>query len=266
MAFSFLAIARRISKKAIATAGKAGGSRITGTNPLGQKTIKADRDLENLVIDELKMSRIPCVLASEEAGLVEISREPKWKFVLDPLDGSENYKRNVPSYCLGLCYAPLRGRSGDVLESYVINLARPDEFYARKGKGVFRNGKRVRPSRVEEMRKAIVSLDFNGEAAGGRISPARKLALLGCADHRRFGPDLLDMCYTTFGGVDAFVDGRGSLSAVHASGIALLAEDCVLTNEHGRQVDFALEVEASTGIVAAGTKELHAELLAALRR
>lgn len=266
MAFSFLAIARRISEKAAAIAAKAGGSRITGTNPLGQKTIRADTDLEGLVIGELKRAGIPCVLASEEAGLVELSKSPRWKFVLDPLDGSENYKRGVPIYCLGLCYAPINGRSGDILESYVIDLARPDEFYAKRGGGVWRNGKRVRPSSVKSMRGAIISLDFHNEIIYNEIGAKGKLALLQCPDQRRFGPDLLDMCYAACGGVDGFVHGCKTLSAVHASGVALMGEDCVVSDRHGEPINAELDVEESMSVVAAGTKELHAELLAALRR
>jgi len=266
MRLSFLPLARRIAKKAVLVAGREGGARELGENPLGQLTIRADKDLEELVAGELRRAKIPCMLVTEEAGLIEISREPEWKFVLDPLDGSENYKRGIPIYCMGLCCAPAKGRFRDVAESYVFDLARGDEFYSRKGAGVYRNGKRARPGRAERMSEAIVSLDFNMEWTRGKISPAAKLALLGCADHRRFGPDLLDMCYTACGGVDAFVDARASLSAIHASGVALLREDCVLTNEKGEPPDFALEVDARTGVVAAGTKKLHSELLAALRK
>jgi len=266
MGFGFLGIARKIAARARHVPSLEGGKDVVAVNPLGQKTIRADVELENIVASELRRAKVPCVLVTEEAGFIGISKKPKWKFVLDPLDGSENYKRGVPLYCLGLCYAPIDGRMQDVRESYIIELNGGDEFYAKKGNGVLRNGKRVKPSRVAEMHEAIVSLDFNREWVGKRINPAGKLALLDTADMRRFGPDLLDMCYTTFGGVDAFVDARGSLSAIHASGVALLNEDCVVTDEHGKMIDIALEVEARTGVVAAGTKRLHGQLLSALRK
>ena len=262
----FLRIARSIAARAWEVNSLKGGRDIVAVNPLGQKTIRADVELEGIVASELRKAKVPCVLVTEEAGFIGISKKPKWKFVLDPLDGSENYKRGVPLYCLGLCYAPIHGRIPDIRESYIIELNGGDEFYAKRGNGVFRNGRRVRPSKVSDMKKAIISLDFNREWVGNKISPAAKLALFNSADMRRFGPDLLDMCYTTFGGVDGFVDGRGSLSAIHASGVALLNEDCVVTDEHGKRIDIALDVEARTGVVAAGTRKLHSQLLAALRK
>jgi len=266
MRLSFLPLARRIAKKAVLVAEREGGARELGENPLGQLTIRADRDLEELVAGELRRAKIPCILVTEEAGLIEISREPEWKFVLDPLDGSENYKRGVPIYCLGLCYAPITGRFPDILESYIIELNTGDEFYARKGGGAYRNGKRARPSRASDMRGAIISIDLHNEIMHNEISPRATLALLECTDHRRFGPDLLDMCYTACGGVDGFVHGCRTLSAVHASGVALMDEDCTVTETDGKPIAAKLEVDEPMGVVAAGTKKLHAQLLAALRK
>ena len=97
-AFDFLRIARGIGRKAMRIAARGGGTETVATNPLGQKTIRADRELEELVVDELKKATVPCVLVTEEAGFVEISKTPKWCFVLDPLDGSENFKRGIPLF------------------------------------------------------------------------------------------------------------------------------------------------------------------------
>lgn len=266
MRFSFLPFARRIAGKAAAIARRKGGGKMVGRNPLGQMTIRADKDLEELVANELKRAKIPCVLVSEEAGLIELSKEPEWRFVLDPLDGSENYKRGIPIYALGLCYAPINGRMPDVRESHITDLSHGDEFYARKGKGVWRNGVRVKPSKVSSMREAILSLDFHHEIRYRHLSEKAKLGLLECADTRRFGPDLLDICYTACGAIDGFVHGCETLSAVHASGIAMLQEDCMVTDRRGKKIDVPLEVEAPMSVVAAGTRSLHSELLAALRR
>jgi fructose-1,6-bisphosphatase/inositol monophosphatase family enzyme len=120
------------------------------------------------------------------------------------------------------------------------------------------------PSAVKRMRDAIVSLDFHKEIVYRQIGAKGQLALLQCMDHRRFGPDLLDMCYTACGAIDGFVHGCETLSAVHASGVALMQEGCVVSDRRGNPINVELDVKARMSIVAAGTKELHAELLAAL--
>jgi len=260
----FLALAHRIGQKAMRIVRSGQGRDIVATNPLGQKTIKADKDLEDIVIRELKRSEIPCTLTTEEAGLVKFSENPEWRFVLDPLDGSENYARGIPVYTLGLCYAQEGGTVSDVVESYIIDLVRGDEFYTHRGKGVYVNGERARPSTVKSMRDAIISLDFNKEILYRQIGAKAQLALMGCRDHRRFGPDLFDMSYTACGSIDGFVHACGTLSAVHASGVALLRENCIVTDRCGKPIDVALDVNAQMSVVAAGTKELHAELLTAL--
>jgi len=264
MTFSFLPLARRIGKLAMAAIRKEGGRREIAENPLGQRTIAADKWIEDIVAAELRRSGIPCVLVSEEAGVVEISKNPEWAFVCDPLDGSTNYKKGIPLYCLGLCYAPVGGRMRDVREAFVLELVRGEEFYCAKGKGAFRNGKKMQASKVARMRDAILSLDFNQE--GGTIGRQRKIGLLGCKDHRRFGPDLLDMCYCACGAVDGFVHVKKSLSAIHASGAAMLEETCVVTDTRGKPLDAALRVDACVDVVAAGTMGLHKELLAAVGR
>ncbi|VVC72220.1 Fructose-1,6-bisphosphatase/inositol-1-monophosphatase [uncultured archaeon] len=264
--FDFLKLAKRIGRKAVKTALLPGGREKLSTNPLGQTTIKADKRLEDLVISELRASKIPCVLVTEEASLVKISGKPEWKFVLDPLDGSENFKRGIPPYALGFCYAPIKGRADDVLESYIIELCSGEEFYARKGKGVFRDGVRVHASKVKSLPESIISLDFNDEPSSKKSRAEEKIALLGCSDYRRLGPDLVDMCYTACGGLDGFVDPRKTLSLVHASGVAILSETCIVTDEKGKPIRSKLEVGECTAVVAAGTKELHAELLSALRK
>ena len=258
----FIQLARRMGTKAMHAVKRSGGRKEISDNSLGQRTIAADKWVEDVVIAELRRAKAECVLVSEEAGEIELSKNPEWTVVCDPLDGSANYKRGLPFYCLGLCYTPFGGSVKDVKEAYVLELVGGEEFFCRKGKGAFRNGKRMKASNVERLGEAVVSLDL----AKGSLRNGAKLGLLRAGDFRRFGPDLLDMCYCACGRLDGFVDARSSLSAIHACGVALMEETCVVSDEKGKRIDADLEVNERMNVVAAGTKRLHGQLLAALKR
>jgi len=255
---SFLQLFRKIARKA-KKAVEESDSKEVGTNPLGQRSMRMDMAVEQVVMEELK--KLNCALLSEETGMKEFSRKPKHVFVVDPVDGSENYRRNIPIYALGICVAPYGGNVSDVTESYIYDLVRGEEFYAAKGRGCWRNGKRVKASGVKEIEESIVSLDFYDKVEA--VPDSVKADLLKMTmDYRRFGPDLLDMAYVASGSLDGFIDVNGTLSVIHASGPAIMSETCVVTDESGQKIRAKLvDVKDSLSIVAAGTKELHAQLL-----
>ncbi|MGX2971280.1 inositol monophosphatase family protein [Helicobacter sp. T3_23-1059] len=65
---------------------------------------------------------------SEESGLIKCSGQSSDIIVLDPLDGSDNYKSNIPYYgaSLALC-----DKNGEVKEACIINFCSGEVFYDR---------------------------------------------------------------------------------------------------------------------------------------
>lgn len=266
MSFGFIDFARRVGRKAMSITRKKGGEREIATNPLGQRTLRADKEIEDAVLAELRRTGLRCALLGEEGGLRKLHQRPDLLFVVDPLDGSENFKRGVPIYAFGISVAPYGGTLRDVTESYILNLVSGEEFYQIEGKGVFRNGRREHPSKTAKAEDAVVSVDFYEYGPGPSIPPKLKVDVLRkIKDYRRFGPDLIDMAYVATGKLDGFVGPRSTLSIVHASGLAMLAEECAVTDARGRQLDAKLDIDSSVSVVAAGTRELHRELLRLVR-
>jgi myo-inositol-1(or 4)-monophosphatase len=257
---NLLPIYRCIAKKARVALAKS-SAREVGTNPLGQETIKADRDIEAVVFGELKKRK--CTVLSEEEGYAEFGSSPTELFIIDPLDASENYKRGIPCYALGIARAHVRGRLADVEEAYIFDLATGDEFYAEKGKGAWRNGRRMKSSSLHEMQKAIIAIDFYNDNSRKISDSTRAKALAYTKDIRRFGPALLEMAYVACGALEGYFNVNKSLSIVHACGPALLREaGCIVTDHEGRPLDFALrDVDEYFTIVAAGNVEIHRKMM-----
>lgn len=257
---NFLGVLRRISKKAQKALRKS-SSKTVGQNPLGQTMMKADADVERAILEELK--KHDCEVASEEMGFKRFSRAPKNLFVVDPLDASENYARGIPNYVMGIARAPVGGSLKDVQEAYVFDFITGDEFYSVRGRGAWRNGRRMRPSGLSDMSKAIVAIDFYNVNARPISNSTRAKALGFPKDIRRFGPALLEMAYVAAGGLEGYFNVNNTLSTVHACGPAIMRHSgCMVTDHRGEELDFGLEdVNRYFTIVAAGNGKIHAKMM-----
>ncbi|VVC04053.1 Fructose-1,6-bisphosphatase/inositol-1-monophosphatase [Candidatus Burarchaeum australiense] len=256
-----LQLYRRIARKARAALAKS-SSREIGTNPLGQETMEADRDIERAVFDELQKRN--CAVLSEEKGFFEFGENATELFIIDPLDASENYKRGIPCYVLGIARGKVGGRLAEVEEAYIFDLVTKDEFYSLRGEGAWRNGKKIGPSGTTDISKAILAIDFYNDPDSRQISDStRAKALAYPRDVRRLGPALLEMAYVACGSLEGYFNVNKTLSVVHASGPALLRDaGCIVTDHDGKPLDFGFStVDDYFTIVAAGNGAIHKKMM-----
>jgi len=256
----YLHVYRHIARNAL-RALRGSNARVVGRNQLGQETLGADEELEKIIFKEL--SRIKCAVLSEEAGYRELALHPKELFVIDPLDASENYRRGIPNYALGIARAPAGGRLADVEEAYIFDLASGEEFYSVRGEGAWKNGRRAKPSQLADISEAIVAFDFYNVNARPVSNSTRALALSRTKDIRRFGPALLEMAYVGCGSLEGYFNINRTLSVVHASGPAFMRHaGCIVTDSRGRGLDFRLErIDEYFTIVAAGIRQIHDSMM-----
>ncbi|MDR3331593.1 MAG: inositol monophosphatase [Synergistaceae bacterium] len=77
-------------------------------------------------------------LDSELGSLADLQPD-QYAWVVDPLDGTSNYIRNIPNYSVSITLV-----QGQDLKVGVIYIPQNDEiFYAEPGKGAWRNGKPI---------------------------------------------------------------------------------------------------------------------------
>lgn len=77
------------------------------TNEKGEHSIGMDIKAEEVFVDYLKDNNLPVSVFSEENGIIQVSKNPQYLVVFDPLDGSVNYKlgNNILPYgCLIAVY------------------------------------------------------------------------------------------------------------------------------------------------------------------
>jgi len=109
-----------------------------GVGEGGDRTLVIDRRCEDAVFAELEAvaaeGAASFVAVSEERGEVSFGEGGEARVVIDPIDGSLNARRTIPSHSLSLAVAS--GPSmADVEFGYVYDFGAGEEFVARRGTG-----------------------------------------------------------------------------------------------------------------------------------
>jgi len=221
----------------------------------GDRALALDRRSEDIVFAELE--RIAAnghafTAISEERGEVELGGGGDLRVVIDPLDGSLNARRMLPSYSLSIAVA-----SGPVMADvdlgYVYDFGSGEEYVARRGQGATLNGDALRAE----------GPGYGLEVVGIESSkPERTLPLLeglvGKAYRiRSVGSIAISLAYVAGGRFDAMVTGRACRSVDAAAGQ-------LIAREAGAAVEFAdfelrsasLSLDARYHVAAALDREL----------
>ncbi|MDC0936865.1 inositol monophosphatase family protein [Pirellulales bacterium] len=218
----------------------------------------ADLASEKAVIEVIR-SQFPdhAIVGEESAGSKATIRQllgDEYCWVIDPLDGTANYVHGYPCYAVSVAVACRGELAAGVVWDPVAN----EVFAASAGGGATLNGKQIGVSETKAPRKALVAVSFPpGVTADStdmraflRIAPVVQAV-------RRTGSAALNLAYVACGRLDAHWAHH-----IHpwdsAAGILLIREaGGVATDAGGKAFDLA-----NGNYFVAGTRELHAELLA----
>jgi myo-inositol-1(or 4)-monophosphatase len=192
---------------------------------------------------------------TEERGEVELGGGGPVRVVVDPIDGSLNAKRGLPSACVSIAVAS--GPSmGDVEVGYVAELDRPREWWAARGEGAWCDDRalpRLRPGPLEVLGLETARPRLVAAAADAILAvEARRLRVLGSV--------ALSLCMVAAGRLDAMVTMREIRSVDVAAGQLLVHEAGGAVALPGGQ---ALDLGMRSGMVAARDSELLERLVRA---
>jgi myo-inositol-1(or 4)-monophosphatase len=122
--------------------------------------------------------------------------------IADPLDGTTNFLHGYPEYSVSIAIA----RNGALCAGVVLNVARDEEFTARRGGGAFLNGKGIRVSSLREPGKSLIGTGFPFKTLQKLPQYMEQFSLVtrGTAGIRRAGSAALDLSNVACGRFDAF--------------------------------------------------------------
>ena len=178
-----------------------------------------DREAEQIVIKTLREKYPDHRITGEESG-TSGSDSSDYEWVIDPLDGTTNFTRQLPHFCVSIACLH-RGR---IEHAIVVDAIRQEEFAASRGRGATLNGKRIRASGVESLDGACIAtggrdrhLHLDGETALYRH------LLESRAFTRQPGSAALELAWVAAGRLDGLYM-RGLARWDIAAGILLVTE------------------------------------------
>ena len=198
--------------------------------PKSKVNFKGDIDLvtetdlasETYIISAIKKHFPDHSILSEESGIEQLANTYRW--IIDPLDGTTNFAHRHP-FCavsIGVEY------NGTMTFGVVYNPILDEVFWAEKGKGTYRNGRRITVSRTESLSTALLATGFPYDRwEHGDFYLEEYAALMKKSQGiRRAGAAAIDLCYLACGRLDGFFEHKlkpwdtaaGSLIVTEAGG------------------------------------------------
>jgi myo-inositol-1(or 4)-monophosphatase len=221
---------------------------------------------ENAIVDTLREHKISCTFISEESGVKELGENPQEYYVTtDPIDGTTNLTRGVP-FCATSIAVSTKAKLERIGAALVADLYHNTVYTAQKGKGAYRDGKRIAPSQSTSLREALIGLDLNTTKAQ-ELVPQLVNFVQNTEHIRHLGANALELCYVADGTTDAFVDIRGKLRSTDMAAAWLIIEEAggVMTTPDGEMVDIELSPRQKVGLVASANQKLHKTILNLIR-
>jgi myo-inositol-1(or 4)-monophosphatase len=205
---------------------------------------EVDRAAEAEIIRELKRAFPGHAILAEESGA---HGKSKHVWVIDPLDGTHNYLRGFPHFCVSIAML----ENDEPMHGVIYDPLRDELFTASRGDGAYLNDRRIRASVRTELNGALLATGFpyrQRAHVDAQLGMTRAL-LNEAEDIRRTGSAALDLAYVANGRLDGYYE----------TGLKPwdMAAGCLLVREAGgRYCDFVGRdgIPDSGNLVAGGLK------------
>jgi histidinol-phosphatase len=120
----------------------------------GTAVTQADRAVEEMARAKVAASRLALDVLGEEMGGTQgklpISAKPR--LIIDPIDGTEEFSRGIPTFGTLLAIE----RDGEIVAGLASAPGLASRWWAYRGEGAYRNGKRIHVSNVPKLSDAMV--------------------------------------------------------------------------------------------------------------
>ena len=185
---------------AIHREGRERGFSVSEKSSVADLVTDVDRAAERAIVDGIVAERPEDGILGEEGTDRPGTTDVRW--VIDPLDGTANYVRGHPGYCVSVgIEVDGRAAVGVVVDSTGMRTE------GILGSGARRDGREVRPSPRTDLASSVIATGFGYDPqTRARQAGVAATVLPRIADIRRAGSAAWDLVATACGEVDAYYE------------------------------------------------------------
>lgn len=185
---------------------------------LDKRVTPSDLKSEKFILSELARRFPKDNILSEEAGF--LNKKSKFTWIVDPLDGTRNFSRANPLFAVAITL--LEKKKGPILTAIFAPFLK-ELFWAELGKGIFLNGRKIKVSTIDELKKARFFICPGGEKNCSKITQIYQKFIFATSEIRKLGSATIETSWVATGRAEGFVALKANPWDV-ASGVLLVQE------------------------------------------
>jgi histidinol-phosphatase len=222
----------------------------------GSAVTQADRGVEEMARAKVAASGLAMDVLGEEMGggnAKAPAATGRARLIIDPIDGTEEFSRGIATFgtLLGI------ERDGEIVAAMVSAPAMGMRWWAYRGEGAWRNGKKMGVSKVELLKGGMVLTGGTGPNSNRRNTEKMRLVLDAARYGRSFGGFWKHMLVAE-GSIEVAVD-------LHSKPWDLAPAGLIVEEAGGRATDVNGKRTIYSGSLVSTNGKIHEEVLALLQ-
>ena len=213
----------------------------------------ADKRSEEFIIDSISKKYPGVEIIAEETNPDKSGG--KETFIIDPLDGTNNFSFGIPMFCVSIAYQ----LDNDLKIGVVYDPLHEELFYAEKRKKAYLNDSLISVSKRKKLKDSIIATGFPyiKEKKESSNIPEFSEMLMRSRGLRRMGSAALDLCYVACGRFDGYWEQHLKVWDISAGGLIVKEAGGKMTNFYEDGWDYKMDnVIASNGIIHSEIQEI----------
>ncbi len=202
---------------------------------VGNIVTKYDKLVQEYIEAELKKLLPESHFIGEEEDMQEDVLQRGYTFIVDPIDGTANFARNLnlSSVSIGLL------KDGEQYMAACYNPYREEMFLAERGQGAYMNGERIHVSK-KKLDQAVFSAGSGPYYAELREKTINMFATYFrlANDYRRIGSAVIEICDVAAGRIEFYCEERLQIWDYAACTLILKEAGGKTTDFEGRPLNF----------------------------
>ncbi|MEJ2568594.1 MAG: inositol monophosphatase family protein, partial [candidate division WOR-3 bacterium] len=206
----------------------------------------ADKESEEFIISAVNTEYPDIEIIAEETK--PESSKVKEAFIIDPLDGTNNFSYGIPVFSISLAYQS----DGNLKIGVVYDPVHKEIFYTEKGEKAFLNDSVISVSKRNKLNDSILATGFPYIKKTEKDSniPEFSSLLMKARGIRRLGSAALDLCYVACGRLDGYWEKGLKIWDLSAGGLIVEQAGGKVTNFSGNKWDYMSDnIIASNGLI-----------------